>query len=767
MDSGYAGSLDFFVSSDQHNSFGDAQVAGNWAQGGAANGTPDAGLSHDDLAWLEQQLSLAAAASPSGVGEQQLSPPPSEPIPHQPHAFPPVSNARFHPYQLPPERAQRLRPPGSNAHLNLLAAVAQPHLGAPQPPHHAQQQQHHQYSHAHTPSLDALQWPSFGAFAPSFAPVSAPPLLPTPPAAVPSFAKPLGAVLYPPHDSASPVLLPDEPTPTYPPAPHASPATPSTMPPIRSSPHPPSPLSGTPSSAPSRANRPRSRSAPPLASGSSFRSNPSASFTHSSSPSFANANKAQHQHAAQLSSLFSWLDAQRWSFATLFTALSDVAATAPAPLRQEHKRRMDDFLALDEPLGSVAASGADGSDEQGRALLREAKRRWALKRRNEKGKGKALEEDEVEEKGPDEVVRMWEDLGGLGRRTEGNMAHAVRELHSNVHEGAVAGSVIRRIINRYGEAYKEASVDMKRLDAALSRPPEPHVTSAPREASVWTGTLVIPPTQADVLQAWLMNPARPAMEGERGKIDAEHMRVYSSLSPLDLHARGAELCRVILLRDAGAMRLYGHHFDRLQTFKVGPLLAPIDTCGFGAYDDASLWHHALQTYLQLCVRYPAFRDGKDATITILPDLPPPVHPTPLETILIDRALHDHWEHLRVFLLQDHGGLLRSAVRSFTGVKLSKVDLLSVCDDTKAVMLALARNKKNPNDRFLPYDPSISQIRNAWRQQAFYDATADLVIWSAATTHFLELSALYPDAALGVRDLPGLESLLGKSAAMQR
>ncbi|GJN91877.1 hypothetical protein Rhopal_004902-T1 [Rhodotorula paludigena] len=673
MDSGYAGSLDFFVSSDQHNSFGDAQVAGNWAQGGAVNGTPDAGLSHDDLAWLEQQLSLAAAASPSGVGEQQLSPPPSEPIPHQPHAFPPVSNARFHPYQLPPERAQRLRPPGSNAHLNLLAAVAQPHLGAPQPPHHAQQQQHHQYSHAHTPSLDALQWPSFGAFAPSFAPVSAPPLVPTPPAAVPSFAKPLGAVLYPPHDSASPVLLPDEPTPTYPPAPHASPATPSTVPP-------------------------------------------------------------------------------RWSFATLFTALSDVAATAPAPLGREHKRRMDDFLALDEPLGSAVGSGADGSDEQGRALLREGKRRWALKRRSEKGKGKALEEDEVEEKGPDEVVRMWEDLGGLGRRTEGNM-------------------VIRRIINRYGEAYKEASVDMKRLDAALSRPPEPHVTSAPREASVWTGTLVIPPTQADVLQAWLMNPARPAMEGERSKIDPEHMRVYSSLSPLDLHARGAELCRVVLLRDAGAMRLYGHHFDRLQTFKVGPLLAPIDTCGFGAYDDASLWHHALQTYLQLCVRYPAFRDGKDATITILPDLPPPVHPTPLETILIDRALHDHWEHLRVFLLQDHGGLLRSAVRSFTGVKLSKVDLLSVCDDTKAVMLALARNKKNPNgaspptaalpllrgidarawnaDRFLPYDPSISQIRNAWRQQAFYDATADLVIWSAATTHFLELSALYPDAALGV------------------
>ena len=53
------------------------------------------------------------------------------------------------------------------------------------------------------------------------------------------------------------------------------------------------------------------------------------------------------------------------------------------------------------------------------------------------------------------------------------------------------------------------------------------------------------------------------------------------------------------------------------------------------------------------------------------------------------------------------------------------------------------------ERFLPYDPAISQIRNAWRQQAYYDKTADLVVWSAATTHFLEISALHPDFALGV------------------
>jgi len=114
------------------------------------------------------------------------------------------------------------------------------------------------------------------------------------------------------------------------------------------------------------------------------------------------------------------------------------------------------------------------------------------------------------------------------------------------------------------------------------------------------------------------------------------MRIYSSLSPLDLHARGAELCRVILLRDAECMRLYGHRAslspsradrppsshrltpspsrpadsDRLQTFKVGPVIAAIDSCGFSTYDEQSLWHHALQTYLQLCVRYPPFREGK-------------------------------------------------------------------------------------------------------------------------------------------------------------
>ncbi|GAA5939920.1 hypothetical protein JCM3775_007150 [Rhodotorula graminis] len=754
---------------------------------GAGQQLGDAGLSQDDLAWLEAQLSLAAqhasppppASAPSSFAPL-ASPNGTETYVHQPHAFPPVSSSKYHPYSLPPDRARRIRPPGPSAHLDLVQPHFQQHR-QPQPHQpHQHQQQYHQgaaatYSVAPAQGgLDALQWPSFSSFASSFAPVAAPPApsahygQPSTPYYAAPAAKQLGSVLYPPQDAPSPVLLPDAPTPTYPVAPHASPATPSTLQHIQTPPVPSPPLvNGHGKSAAWSSNglsngvarprprRPRARSAPPPPA-------PPSSFPRAPTP-LSSPPQARPRKVQQLSELFAWLDAQRWSFATLFSALSDLEGS-PA----EHERRLGEFLEMDEPL-TASAGGIDDGEEptDGARLLREAKRRWAIKRRQDKGPVRegdevgAGDDDEVEERGPDEVVRMWEEQGGLGRRREGTMAKAVRELHSNVHDGAVAGSVIRRIINRYGEAYKESSTDIERLDAALKRPPSPHLTSAPREAAVWTGTLVLPPTQADVLQSWLMSPGRPSLGG---KIDPEHMRIYSSLSPLDLHARGAELCRVVLLRDAECMRLYGHYFDRFQSFKVGPAIAAIDSCGFSSYDEQSLWHHALQTYLQLCVRYPPFREGKDAKITILPDLPPPVHPTPLETLLIDRALHDHWEHLRVFLLDSHGGLLRSAVRAFNGVKLSKFDLLSVCDDTRAVMLALDRSKKNPSERFLPYDPAISQIRNAWRQQAYYDKTADLVVWSAATTHFLEISALHPDFALGVSHLPGLEALLGSKAA---
>jgi hypothetical protein len=136
----------------------------------------------------------------------------------------------------------------------------------------------------------------------------------------------------------------------------------------------------------------------------------------------------------------------------------------------------------------------------------------------------------------------------------------------------------------------------QRLDAALSRPPSPHLSSAPREPAAWSGHLVVPPVQADLLSHWLMSPGRPNLQEERqkGSIEADResfhsldfvvtslcasrsfrqnaakskltrsslpcadMRIYSSLSPLDLHARGAEICRAILARDDSTRSIYG------------------------------------------------------------------------------------------------------------------------------------------------------------------------------------------------------------------
>ncbi|GAA5974002.1 hypothetical protein JCM11641_008205 [Rhodosporidiobolus odoratus] len=714
--------------------FSDPSSSSTWPLQPPEQHQLETGLSSGDLVWLEQQLSLAAAGSPAFTAPPTPAQPTTTslpPAPQGPHAFPPVSNARFHPYQLPTERPQRNKQQGATANPAHLF------------PHHLYQPPFHPPSSLQRPPLGPaasstgpFDWPSFGTVASSFFPVPPPP----PPR---HFANPLPAhaqvsprtsVLYPPHDLPSPLLLPDVPTPTYPPAPRASPASY-----ISSVPSPP-PFSPQ---RPPRARRRRARSAPPPVSLSLIPS------IQQRPPLFAGSGPSKQADEAvqerddkrqrQLEMLFSWLDKQRWSFSHLFTALSDLDPGSEV----EHRRRMEEFLQLE-------AGGGAGEEESAR-LLRETKRRWAMLGGEAEG-----------EKGPDEIVRMWEDLGGLGRKREGNMANAVRELQSNVHDGAVAGVSIRRIINRYGEAYNESASDIQRLDAALSAPLSPHVTSVPREANVWTGTLVVPTMQANVLQGWLTAPGRPKVD----KVEPQHMRIYSSLSPLDLHARGAELCRNLLLRDADLMKLHGHNFDRLHSFAVGPVLAPLDTCGFAHYDDFSLFHHAVMVYLQLFSRYPQLRDGKDATINILPDLPPPVHPTPLESRLIDSALRDHWEFLRLFLLEEHGGLLRSAVRAFAGVKLSKVDLLSVCDDTKAVIRALGRNKKNPNDRILAYDPSIPEVRNAWRQQAYHDPTVDLVVWSAATTHFLELSAIGPDWSLGVRDLdlPGLGSILSQAAS---
>lgn len=65
----------------------------------------------------------------------------------------------------------------------------------------------------------------------------------------------------------------------------------------------------------------------------------------------------------------------------------------------------------------------------------------------------------------------------------------------------------------------------------------------------------------------------PAQGGQPGNVSfadplaiSPDMRIYSSLSPLDFHARGAELCRVILLRDSDCMQKYGHRAFRARLF---------------------------------------------------------------------------------------------------------------------------------------------------------------------------------------------------------
>lgn len=482
--------------------------------------------------------------------------------------------------------------------------------------------------------------------------------------------------------------------------------------------------------------------------------------TRSLPPSFPNHPSPLRQESQRATSksekleeLFDWMDDKRWNLSSLLTALSEPGASGGDKQDSRtptHRRRVQEFLNLDTP-----SSRLDPAGESFEIRLR----RWKHERK--------IRSRDGEETGADEIVRMWELQGGLGRKAavaerERGMENAVKELHLNGDQSQpVAGVAIRSIINRYHEAYNESQADIARLDATLSRPQSPHLSSAPREPAAWSGHLIIPSLQADLLSQWLMSPGRPNLQEERkkGSIEADHMRIYSSLSPLDLHARGAEICRTILARDESTRASFGQHWDSVHTFIQGPSIAPLDTAGFSQYDDYSLWHHALMCYLQLLIRYPAFKGSKEAHLIISPDLPPPLHPTPLETTLIDRLLRSHWDYLRLYLLNEHGGLLRSAVRGFEGVKLSKFDLLSVVGDTIEVIEALKKSKDS-NDRILPYDSSVSQIRNAWRQRAFWDPEARWVAWSAATTHFLELSALNKDWALGVNDLPGIEGLLG-------
>ncbi|GAA5875779.1 hypothetical protein JCM16303_003993 [Sporobolomyces ruberrimus] len=703
------------VPSTSNSPFDPAQAlaALQWGnQGSSVNSTELDGWLQEQLNALTQlPLNLPLPPHPQPLPLSNNHPVFSQrqPVPAQPHAFPPISNSRFHPY----DRHQ-------TKHDQPL----------PAPERQRWHSQPTYESHHQTPTRIYEQQPQQ-------IPLYSPPSQPKPPYRTP--------ILYPPDDTR--VILTPAPTPQSAIA-HSLTTTPmdtSSSSPSSFSP----PLKHSSSKASNRTipKRRRTRSLPSFPSSFSLLS-----------------DSKQEEKTELLEDLFDWMDERRWNLSGLLTALSET----PTSLRvggvtgmeedsrtPTHRRRIREFLNLD--------SSINVSEEDGGQSWESHFRRW--KREKKQLTGRELD---LEDKGADEIVRMWEEQGGLGRKQEREkgMEDAVKELHLNGGQrGPVAGVAIRSVINRYHEAYNESQADIARLDAALSRAPSPHLSSAPREPAAWSGHLVVPPLQADLLSHWLMSPGRPDLQEERskGSIEADHMRIYSSLSPLDLHARGAEICRSILARDESTRNLFGQHWDSIHLFVQGPSIAPIDTAGFNRYDDYSLWHHALMCYLQLCVRYPAFKESKEAHIVISPDLPPPLHPTALETSLIDRLLRSHWDYLRLYLLNEHGGLLRSAVRGFEGVKLSRFDLLSVVGDTIEVIEALKKSR-DTSDRILPYDSSVSQVRNAWRQTAFWDPQASWVTWSAATTHFLELSALNKEWALGVKDLPGIEGLLGGSSS---
>ncbi|GAA5896225.1 uncharacterized protein JCM6883_006840 [Sporobolomyces salmoneus] len=615
---------------------------------------------------------------------------PSFPAPAQPHAFPPISSSRFHPYD---------RQSSSSSSSSSTK------------PERQRWQTHPQSQQGYS--------------------VPQPPQPPT-----------RTRILYPPEDSPSPMIL----------ASTSHETTPRSVPahtPMEVSTVSPQPISmdhrstSNQERTTNKRRKRRTRSLPP-------------SFLSTTAKSSLRRTIAEEESTEEgLEELFEWLDEKRWDFSDLFSALSEPLKEEQNPdlrTNPSHRRRVEEFLNLDSTSASIAGGG--GIEESLESKIRRWKREHGI--------------SEPEARGAREIMNLWQrrqvtaEHAEKEREREKGMQDAVNELNLNGgQQGPVAGVAIRSIINRYHEAYNESQADIARLDATLSRAPSPHLASAPREPLAWSGHLIVPPLQADLLSHWLMSPGRPNLqvEREKGSIEADHMRIYSSLSPLDLHARGAEISRAILTRDESTRALFGQHWDSLHLFLQGPSLAPLDTSGFAHYDDYSLWHHALMCYLQLCVRYPAFKESKEAHLIISPDLPPPISPTPLETSLIDRLLRSHWDYLRLYLLSSHGGLLRSAVRGFEGVKLSRFDLLSVVGDTIEVIEALKKSRDS-SDRILPYDPSVSQIRNAWRQRAFWDPQANWVVWSAATTHFLELSALNKDWALGVKDLPGIEGLLG-------
>ncbi|GAA5851174.1 hypothetical protein JCM3766R1_005289 [Sporobolomyces carnicolor] len=761
--------------------------------------------SNDDLdGWLEHQLNQLEQLGGGGGSDFSLGPPPPAPphrapprsvhvepefelaqAPAQPHAFPPISSSRFHPYDRHPQK-----------------------------PHH-QHHQHHQHQQPHQQQQPQQRWHHQH----------------------PLTTTTKRAILYPPEYSPSPVVIVSaSPSPLAHHLQHPPAAEPLVVDTRQRPPPPPRQLT----SSFARTKR-RTRSLPNLSIVTGDEDDDDDEEETRRRDTLESLFDWLDDQRWNVSTLLTALSDVAPPPDT-DTATEDPGLRRRRRRRQSdtvgdpsptHRRRLQEFLNLDRRRpppprrrdGFVVEGEEDeGEETEGDVDVLEVKiKKWKAQQREKRmsleggggggatrRRGELRGSDSQEENGPREIVDMWERLGrrysssssspskkprevatttttSNRRRNEPNlvfestnlstsfvdeqtreqgMREAMKELHfTGGQTGPTPGVAIRSVINRYHEAYNGSQADIARLDAALSRPPSPHLSSAPREPLAWSGHLVVARVQADLLSHWLMSPGRPNLQHERekGSIEADHMRIYSSLSPLDLHARGAEICRAILTRDGSTRSLFGQHWDSIHSFVEGPLIAPLDTAGFSHYDDYSLWHHSLMCYLQLCVRYPAFQESKEAHLDISPDLPPPIEPTRLELSLMDRLLKSHWDYLRLYLLNEHGGLLRSAVRGFEGVKLTRFDLLSVVGDTIEVIEALKKSR-NSSDRILPYDASVSQVRNAWRQRAFWDPQASWVAWSAATTHFLELSALNKEWALGVKDLPGIEGLLGGSSS---
>lgn len=152
--------------------------------------------------------------------------------------------------------------------------------------------------------------------------------------------------------------------------------------------------------------------------------------------------------------------------------------------------------------------------------------------------------------------------------------------------------------------------------------------------------------------------------------------------------------------------------DSLESFLEGPTIAPSSRCNFHSYDDYSLWHHCLMIYLQLCTRYPTLRESgtsasastKPFVLMLAPDLSTLAATAPnitLESRLVERALQIHWEFFRLHLLQE-GGLLRRAVKAFAvakgAVRIRPLELMLICDDTQAVLLALKKSSTQPGGK---------------------------------------------------------------------